>query len=98
MRPFIVTTILLISASCHAQDAPILRIEPGGHTAGGKSVQFTPSGKQLISAGLDKSLRVWDVESGRQRALRYPIGRGVDGQAVCAAVSPDVNSTIVAVR
>src|SRR5437016_5382 len=86
-----------IGSTCRAQDAPILRIEPGGHTAGVKSVQFTPSGKQLISAGLDKSLRVWDVETGRQRALRYRIGRGVDGQAFCAAVSPDLNSTIVAV-
>ena len=27
---------------------------------------FSPNGKQLLSAGLDKTLRFWDVETGKE--------------------------------
>ena len=43
--------------------APILQIESGGHTALCRWVGFTPDGRQLVSAGDDKAVRVWDLSA-----------------------------------
>jgi WD40 repeat protein len=32
-----------------------------GHTAGVSSVNFSPDGKQIVSASWDKSLKLWDL-------------------------------------
>ena len=39
-----------------------------GHEANVRAVAWSPSGQQLASAAVDKSVRVWDVETGRQTA------------------------------
>lgn len=61
---------------------------PGGHRAGVTSVQFTPQ-SQLISAGRDNTLRVWDV--GTKGAVLKP-GNTVDrrsGDVLDLGASPD---------
>ncbi len=40
---------------------PILQIESGGHTAICRWLGFTPDGRQLVSLGADKVVRVWDM-------------------------------------
>ncbi len=46
--------ILLLTAALgalHAEDAPILCLDPGGHTARITKVLFTPDGRQLHLGG-----------------------------------------------
>ena len=40
-------------------------LDPGGHMALIKGLLFTPDGKQLVSAGDDKVIRVWDCRLAR---------------------------------
>jgi WD40 repeat protein len=86
------TAVSLIAGSiARAADSPILRIEPGGHTARAMKVLFTPDGKQLVSVGEDKAVRIWDVETGQQvRTLRGQIGSGRQGRLFSAALSGDI--------
>jgi WD40 repeat protein len=73
-----------------AQSQPRLALETGGHMALIRSILFTPDGKQLISAGDDKVIRIWDVASGRTvRTLRGEIGDGLAGKIYALALSPD---------
>jgi serine/threonine-protein kinase len=38
-----------------------------GHTGAVSAVAFTPGGRTVVSGGADRTIRVWDVESGKQR-------------------------------
>jgi len=69
---------------------PLLQIDPGGHKALIKDVTFTPDGRYLVSAGDDKVIRVWDLETGQTvRTLRGQIGAGSEGKIFAMALSPD---------
>jgi len=47
-------------------------------------VDFSPSGQRLVSSGWDKTIRIWDMATGRQiSALKTP------GAAIWAKYSPD---------
>src|SRR5437588_7506245 len=51
-------------------ELPLLRLDPGGHTARVTQVLFTPDGRQLISVGEDKVIRFWEVASWWAASLR----------------------------
>jgi WD40 repeat protein len=36
-----------------------------GHTTGVVSVNFSPDGKQIVSASVDNSLKLWDLAGGK---------------------------------
>ncbi|MBI2300940.1 MAG: caspase family protein [Armatimonadetes bacterium] len=73
-----------------ADEPPILCLDPGGHTAAVGKILFTPNGRELISVGADKVVRVWDVATGETlRTLRGQVGPGPEGKLYAAALSPD---------
>jgi WD40 repeat protein len=69
---------------------PQLLLDTGGHMAKITDIAFTPNGKQLVSASDDKTVRVWDVETGKTvRLIRGQIGPGQEGKIYAMALSPD---------
>ena len=75
-------------------DIPMrLVFEAGGHSALIRELLFTADGRELVSVGDDKTIRVWSVSrDGRQMALartiRGQIEDGRAGQLAAAALSP----------
>src|SRR5262249_54212222 len=60
----------------------LLRIT--GHTAGVNAVAFDSDGKTIVSGGADRSIRVWDASTGKER-LKVADGRQEIG---CVAIVP----------
>lgn len=70
--------------------APMLRIETGMHTAKITRIDRDAAGHHLVTAGHDKTARIWSLVDGRLlRVLRPPIGPGDDGRLEAVAISPD---------
>lgn len=86
---------LLLSANIYAAE-PILVIDPHGHSSQISALFFSPDGQTLISTSWDKTIRLWDVETGELRkTLRHQIGAGHDGEIHAAALSPDGKILVV---
>ncbi len=69
---------------------PILRIDPGEHVAVIRRIDADRSGRWLVTASDDKTVRVWDLRDGRLfTTLRPPIGLGNVGKLNAVAISPD---------
>jgi WD40 repeat protein len=72
------------------QGGPLLMLDTGGHMALIKGLSFTPDGMQLVSAGDDKIIRVWDWPAGKiVRTIRGQIAPGSEGKIYAMALSPD---------
>ena len=72
------------------QGEPIFRVDPHGHMADIQKVMFTRDGRFLVSAADDKTMRVWDVETGRcERTILGQIDQSREGRIYAAALSPD---------
>jgi len=50
------------------RESPALVRDLVGHTAGVKACVVTPDGRRVVSASHDKTLKVWDLETGRALA------------------------------
>jgi hypothetical protein len=71
------------------QDLPVLMLDTGGHMAVITGLAFTPDGKQLVSAGDDKVIRVWDWQAGKTiRTIRGQVAPGNEGKVFAMALSP----------
>ena len=76
--------------------SPVLRLETGLHTAPIRRIAVDRSGRWLVTASQDKTVRVWDVHTGELvRVLRVPIGLGIEGEIIAVALSPDGNTVAV---
>ena len=70
----------------HSATWPEIQGEIRGHTGEILSVAFSPDGKRIMSASSDKTIRLWDAETGDP--LRPPL-EGHENLVNCAAFSPD---------
>jgi WD40 repeat protein len=52
-----------VNAAKSIAELKVLGFMQTGHTAGVSSVNFSPDGKQIVSASWDKNLKLWDLAS-----------------------------------
>ena len=65
-------------------------LDTGGHTLPIVGISFTPDGRQLVSASEDKTIRVWDLATGKTvRTIRGESAPGIQGRIYATALSPD---------
>lgn len=86
----------LAAPGASAAEEPYLVLNAPGHTDSVPRLAFTRDGKHLLSVSKDKTLRVWDVNSGDLLdTMRVPIGLGRRGSLYALAVSPDGKTVAV---
>jgi WD40 repeat protein len=86
---FLSAVIALGGSAAFAQPY-VLQLDTGGHQGDIKDVIFTRDGTQIISAGDDKIIRVWDWRAGQTiRTIRGQIQPGNSGKIYALALSPD---------
>ena len=72
------------------EEAAIPMLDAGGHMAQIMDIAFTPDGRQIVSASQDKTIRVWDVATGKTvRTIRGEAAVGPVGKIYAMALSPD---------
>jgi WD40 repeat protein len=87
---FLFCASCLIAFPAQAEEEPILMIDPHGHAAQVTGLMFTPDGNTLISVSHDKTIRLWDVETGDLiKTIREQIRNGAEGMLFAGALSPD---------
>lgn len=88
----------LIRVQQKTTEEPWLRINAGGHTGTVQDLVFTPDSKRLCSAGLDKSVLVWNLAALqrdlrrsflRERTIRWQVARSLRGSIYALAVAPN---------
>lgn len=78
------------SAPVVASGPPRLMLNSGGHMSVINDVVFTADGKQLVSASDDKTIRVWDLATGKTaRMILGEAEPGSPGKVFAMALSPD---------
>lgn len=79
-----------ISFSSEPPKEPILRIETGMHTATITRIAVDSKNRYLVTGSEDKTIRVWELSTGRLiKTIRPPIGGVKEGKIYAVAISPD---------
>jgi len=98
MKRILAMVFIVLSLSSFAQvfaesaDAPILKLDTGGHMAVIKKIIAMGDGRRIISASDDKTIRIWDTSTGQETTkILGQIGGGSEGQIFAIALIPDRN-------
>src|SRR5438067_2514941 len=80
--------MLLFAFAEEPSEKPVLRVETGMHAANIPRISTDAKGRWLATASVDKTVRIWEVASGRLiQTLRVPIGAGDEGKLYAVALS-----------
>ncbi|MGO9547618.1 MAG: caspase family protein [Rhodomicrobium sp.] len=95
----IVAVAAVLAGVARAEDLPdqrpMLRIEPGMHTATIRRIGVDAACTLMVTGSEDKTARLWALPAGGRgapellRTLRVPIGEGFEGRVNAVALSPD---------
>lgn len=88
----ILSIIILAAGACAGKlpTEPTLRIETGMHSAPITRIGVDVGNRYLVTGSNDKTVRVWELATGRLlQTLRPPIGGVDEGKIYAVALSPD---------
>ncbi len=102
-RPFKTSALILLVAAVilfsfpviawPQQEEPKLTIEMGFHTAMVRDMVTDPQNRILITASIDKTVRIWDPSTGKLlKILRPPVGKSSVGFVHAVTISQDGNT------
>lgn len=88
---FLILLIMPITVLANEPSSePILKIETGMHIAVITRIGIDANERYLVTASNDKTVRLWELKTGRLiKTLRPPIGEGDEGKIHAVAISPD---------
>lgn len=71
--------LAMLAAPARGQDAPLLMLEQGTHSAPVRRLDVDPTRGVAVTAGDDRSARVWDIARGELRHVLRPQAFGAEG-------------------
>src|SRR5688572_1375053 len=82
--------LFLLSIIGSRAQAPRIVVNPLGHSAKIHNLIFTPDGHRIVSVSEDKTIRIWQAETGEMlKKFESQIGEGPEGMFYASALSPD---------
>ncbi len=93
-RTCVIAAALFVLMGCRGANAgpaePLLELDTGGHLGMVRGLLYTPDGREIVTAGDDKTIRVWDASTGKLRhTIRGEMDFGEPGKILTIAMSPD---------